>query len=113
MLAREYGMGGPTLRARPRWGARGFGTGIAVSLPLLAAVALVAAVPDLELGHPLVLLPLLAAGPLAGCGLRPPWALVAVVLAGLTSAVLTAGGLAIGSQLLGASVWTLTAAASA
>ena len=89
----------------PRWASRGFGTGVALSLHITLAVGLVAAFPDLKFGYPLVLLPLLAAGPLAARGLRPHRALLAVVLAGITSGIIAAGSLAVGSQLLGTTVW--------
>ena len=85
----------------PRWASRGIGTGVALSLPVPVAVAVVAAVPELKFGYPLVLLPLLAVGPLAARGLRPLQALRAIVVAGVTSAVIAAVSLAVGSQLLG------------
>jgi diguanylate cyclase (GGDEF)-like protein/PAS domain S-box-containing protein len=97
----------------PRWASRAVVTGFALSVPVPVAVALVALFPDLKFGYPLVLLPLLAAGPIAVVGCRMPRALLGVVLAGLTSAIVAAGSLAVGSQLLGTSVWTLTSAASA
>ena len=97
----------------PRWASRGFKTGVALSLPVPVAVVLVAIYPDLKFGYPLVLLLLLAVGPLAVYGLRPLRGIPAALLAGPVSAILAAGSLAISSQVLGTSVWTLTSAASA
>src|SRR3954454_9741010 len=61
----------------PRWASRGFKTGVALSLQIPVATTLVAAFPDLKFGYPLVLLPLLAVGPVATRGLRSPRALLA------------------------------------
>src|SRR6185503_5376204 len=97
---------------RPRWAVHGLRTGIALSLPVPLAIALVAASPDLRLGYPLVLLPLLLVGPMAVRGLSPWRALRSAGLAGLASAILATGCLAFGSQVLGTSVWALTSAAS-
>ncbi len=100
-------------RTLPSWASRAVVTGLALSVPVPVAVALVALFPDLKFGYPLVLLPLLAAGPIAVRDGRLPRALAAAMLAGLSSAILAAVSLAVGSQLLGTSVWTLTSAASA
>src|SRR5256885_656010 len=72
MLARQLGWGF-TMRALPRWASRGFGTGVAVSLPAVVAVALVAAFPDLKVGYPLVLLPMLANGGLLALTFLVGW----------------------------------------
>src|SRR4051794_3901748 len=70
MLAQKYGKHGRTRIALPRWASRGFGTGIALSLAVPVAVILAALFPGLKPGYPLVLVPLLAVGPVAVRGLR-------------------------------------------
>src|SRR3954469_5984660 len=101
MLAWRHGGGGPKMNTRPRWASRGYRTGIVLSLPVLVAIALFALFPDLRFGYSLVLLPLLSVGPGAAHGLRLPGAFLGIVLAGLTSAALAAGGLVVGSRFLG------------
>src|SRR4051812_48159029 len=97
----------------PSWVAGGLKAGIVVSVSIPIAVVIVAIFPDLKFGYPLVLLPLLLAGPLASRGHRLAPATAAVLVAGLLSAFIAAASLAFGSQGLGTSVWGLTGAASA
>jgi diguanylate cyclase (GGDEF)-like protein len=81
--------------------------GLAVSLHIPAMVVLAWLRPDLQLGYPLVLLPLLAAGPLASRSRSSARALAAAIVAGLVSAGVTITSLAFGSQVLGEVVWAL------
>jgi diguanylate cyclase (GGDEF)-like protein/PAS domain S-box-containing protein len=111
MLAQKHGRQGRTGTGLPRWAARGLGTGLVLGAPVPLVVLLVAILPALRFGYPLVLVPLLAAGPLAVQGLRPLRAIQAALLAGVVSAVLAAGGLAIGARVLGDPIWSLVPAA--
>jgi diguanylate cyclase (GGDEF)-like protein len=90
----------------------GLSIGLAVSLHIPAVVVLAWALPDFQLGYALVLLPLLAAGPLATRSLSGTKALAAALVAGLASAALAVASLACGSQILGGAVWALTYPAS-
>jgi signal transduction histidine kinase len=87
--------------------------GVAVPLVMLAIVLLVRLVPALSFGYPLVLLILLAAGPLAAAPAPSvPRGLLAGLLAGGISALGGAAALAIGQHLLGDSRWSFVAPAS-
>ena len=66
----------------PAWMAEGLRAGVATSAQVPIAVVVVYALPDLKFGYPLVLLPLLLAGPLAGRGLALPAACAAALVAG-------------------------------
>ena len=91
----------------------GVPAGLAVSLHVPFAVLIVWLHPDLLYGYPLVLLPLLLAGPLATRQQKKPGrALGASALAGLVSAAIAVSSLAVGSQLLGGYFWTLVIPAS-
>src|SRR6266508_3246918 len=93
------------------WDAMAAGAFSSVHIPLV--VFAVHLVPDLRFGYPLVLLPLLLAGPLATRGLGFGRSLIAAPLAGALSGAIAAVSLAIGSQVLGLWVWGLNSAASA
>jgi hypothetical protein len=113
MLAQKCPKNSRTRDRLPRWAARGLGVGLVLGLSVPVAVSLVAILPALRLGYPLVLVPLLAVGPLAVQGLRPHRAILAAAVAGLTSAVLATGGLLVGSDVLDNPIWSLTAMAPA
>ena len=81
--------------------------GLAVSLHIPAVVVLAWLRPDVQLGYPLVLLPLLSAGPLASRSRSSTRALAAALVAGLVSAGVAVASLAFGSQVLGGVVWAL------
>ena len=87
-------------RSVPPWLRLGLAMGLAVSLHVPVAVLLVWARPELQLGYPLVLLPLLLAGPLASRHFRGLQALGAAAAAGVLSSAVGVASLAIGSQLL-------------
>ena len=106
-------MTSPGDRPTPSWLTSGLRVGFATSLPIPFAVAVVQAFPDLKFGYPLVLLPLLLAGPFAMRGLSWGGGIVAALLAGALSGLIAAASLAVGSQYLGTSVWGLTGASSA
>ncbi len=97
----------------PAWVEQGARVGLAVSLQAPALVLGVYLVPALQFGYPLVLLPLLLAGPIAQRGLRLAPATGSALLAGVVSGAVTAASLAVGSQVLGSFVWSLTSPASA
>src|SRR4051794_25511999 len=94
------------------WLQRGLRVGVATVAPLAAGVLLIWLVPTLLFGYPLVLLPLLLAGPLAVVGLSVRRALGSAVVAGVVSAVLGTAMLVFGSQTLGAWMWGLVIQAS-
>ncbi|MGE3912895.1 MAG: hypothetical protein AB7K36_26290, partial [Chloroflexota bacterium] len=96
-----------------RWASHGFLVGLAFSLLAPVAVMLMAVFPNVKSGYPLMLLPLLAVGPFAVRGLRLPHAMGALLVAGLTSAVVASASLAVVSHLLGAADWALAATAPA
>jgi diguanylate cyclase (GGDEF)-like protein len=75
-------------------------------------VLLIWLVPTMLLGYPLVLLPLLLAGPLAVVGMSARRALAAAVVAGLISSVLATTYLVAGKLLFGTGVWGLVTQAS-
>jgi diguanylate cyclase (GGDEF)-like protein len=81
--------------------------GLAVSVHIPAVVVLAWLRPDVQLGYPLVLLPLLAAGPLASRSPSSTRALAAALVAGLVSAGVAVTSLAFGSRFLGGVVWAL------
>src|SRR5579859_1880867 len=91
---------------------RGLRVGLATSVQVPAGVLLVWLVPALVFGHPLVLLPLLLAGPLAARGMPLRRALLTALVAGVVSTGLAVASLAFGSVVLGASHWALTTQAS-
>lgn len=105
-------MGMMRRRRTSAWIRLGASAGLAVSLHVPVAVVLVWARPDLLFGYPLVLLPILLAGPLAIRSLAGARALAAALVAGLVSSLVTVASLAIGSQLLGGLVWALVAPTS-
>jgi diguanylate cyclase (GGDEF)-like protein len=100
---------GATARRRraPSWIGTGLSIGLAVSLHIPVVVVLVWLRPDIQLGYPLVLLPLLAAGPLASRSRSSTRALGAALVAGLVSAGVAVASLGFGSQSLGGMVWAL------
>src|SRR5579859_544454 len=91
---------------------RGLRVGLATSVQVPAGVLLLWLVPALMLGYPLVLLPLLLAGPLAARGMPLRRALPTALVAGVVSAGVAAGSLAFGLLVLGGSHWALTTQAS-
>src|SRR5207302_1796770 len=100
-------VGDMTPRRLPEWVTVGLRAGLAVSIHVPFAVLLVWARPELLFGYPLVLLPLLLAGPLAVRTLRGASAIAAAFVAGVVSALLATASLAVGSQLLDGQVWAL------
>jgi len=92
--------------------ARGLQIGLATSVQVAVGVVLLWLVPALAFGYPLVLLPLLLVGPLAGHRTPLRQALPMALLAGVVSATLGASSLAFGSVVLGAGRWNLTTQAS-
>lgn len=96
------------------WLARGLRVGAAASLHVPIAIVLVTAVPAIRPVYPLMLLPLLLAGPVASRRL-PLWptGLAAAAAAGAVSGAVAAGSLAAAHMLTGAWYWGLTAAAGA
>src|SRR5438309_9015327 len=92
-------------RRLPEWVTVGLRAGLAVSMHVPFAVLLVWARPELLFGYPLVLLPLLLAGPLAVRTLRGATAAGAALIAGFASAILATASLAVGSQVLDGQVW--------
>src|SRR5437660_6340886 len=91
---------------------RGLRIGLATSVQVAVGVVLLWLVPALGFGYPLVLLPLLLVGPLAGHGTPLRQAMPMALLAGVVSATLAASSLAFGSVVLGAGQWDLTTQAS-
>jgi diguanylate cyclase (GGDEF)-like protein len=87
---------------------RALRVGLATSVPVVVGVPLLWLVPALSFGHPLVLLPLLLAGPVAGIGLPLRRALPTAFVAGFVSAAVAVGSLVFGAQVLGARQWNLT-----
>ena len=99
-------------RRAPGYLRRGLYAGLAVSLHVPFAVVLAWLHPELQLGYPLVLLPLLLAGPLAARHVKASRALAAAAIAGSVSAALAVVALAFGSQVLDTYNWSLIAPAS-
>jgi diguanylate cyclase (GGDEF)-like protein len=81
--------------------------GLALTTPLAVGVLLIKLVPTLMLGYPLVLLPLLLAGPLAIVGLSKRRALGAALVAGICSSVTATVILVFAQKVLGTGVWGL------
>jgi diguanylate cyclase (GGDEF)-like protein len=94
------------------WARRGLRIGLATSAPVLAGVLLIWLVPALIFGYPLVLLPLLLAGPLSVPGASVRRALSTAALAGWVSAIVATASLAFGANVLGTTAWGLTTQAS-
>jgi signal transduction histidine kinase/CheY-like chemotaxis protein len=88
--------------------------GLIVGLAVAALVIVLALVPALLRGYPLVLLMLLAAGPsAAGGGARRPLALLARgALAGIAAAVPAVAAMVFAVEVLGVRAWALLGAAS-
>src|SRR5438105_132524 len=100
-------VGDMTTGRLPEWATVGVRAGLAVSIHVPFAVLLVWARPELLFGYPLVLLPLLLAGPLAVRSLRGASAIAAAFVAGVVSALRATASLSVGSQLLDGQVWAL------
>jgi diguanylate cyclase (GGDEF)-like protein len=91
---------------------RGLRIGLATSVQVAVGVVLLWLMPALGFGYPLVLLPLLLVGPLAGRGTPLRLAFPIALLSGAVSAMVAASSLAFGSVVLGAGQWDLTTQAS-
>jgi signal transduction histidine kinase len=96
-----------------RWLRGGCRAGLAAGLPVPLGIVAVKLVPSLAVAYPLLLLPLLLAGPLAVRRLRCADAARAALLAGTISGAIAAGSLALALALFGDWFWALTAAAAA
>jgi hypothetical protein len=93
-----------------RGGAR---AGLAAGLPVPLGIVAIKLVPALGMGYPLLLLPLVLAGPLAVRRLRLTDAAGAALLAGAISGTIAAASLALALALFGDWFWALTSAAGA
>jgi signal transduction histidine kinase len=91
----------------------GWRAGLAAGLPVPLGIVAVKLVPGLWAGYPLLLLPLVLAGPLAVRRLRLANAARAALLAGLVSGLIAAASLALALALFGDWFWALTSAAAA
>src|SRR2546430_2558052 len=91
---------------------RGVRVGVATSAPLTAGVVLIWLLPPLLFGYPLVLLPLLLAGPMAISGLSGRRALRSALVAGVVSSLCATASLVFGAHILGTSLWMLNTQAS-
>src|SRR4051794_28160899 len=95
------------------WVRGGSRAGLAAGLPVPLAIVAVTLLPALGMGYPLLLLPLVLAGPLAVRRRRFPDAAWAALLAGAISGTIAAVSFALALALLGDWFWALTSAAGA
>src|SRR3954452_14640967 len=113
--------GGATARMTPlggagravRWTRAGCRAGLAASLQVPLGIVAIKLLPALGTGYPLLLVPLLLAGPLAVRRLPLRDASRAAVLAGALSGSIAAASLALALALFGDWFWALTSAAGA
>src|SRR5688500_12978180 len=84
-----------------RWLRSGARAGLATSLPVPLGIVAIKLVPALGMAYPLLLLPLLLAGPLAVRRLRLADAARAALLAGAISGTVAAGSFALALALFG------------
>lgn len=95
------------------WARAGCRAGLASSLQVPLGIVAIKLVPALGTGYPLLLIPLLLAGPLAVRRLPLRDAIRAAVLAGLLSGAIAAISLALALALFADWFWALTSAAAA
>lgn len=95
------------------WVRAGLRAGMLTSLPVPIGVIAVELVPTLWSAYPLLMLPLLLAGPLAAHRRKLRQAIFAAALAGLVSGTIAAGSFALAWALLGDWWWMMTAASGA
>jgi signal transduction histidine kinase len=97
----------------PAWARAGLRAGLSTSVHVPVGIVTIKLVPTLWLAYPILVLPLLLAGPLAVGRFRLRQAVQAAALAGVVSGTLTAGSFAVAWNVLGDWFWMLTAAAGA
>lgn len=95
------------------WAWAGYRAGLAASLQVPLGIAAIKLVPALGASYPLLLVPLLLAGPLAIRRLPLRDAMRATVLAGILSGAIAAISLALALAVFGDWFWALTSAAAA
>src|SRR4051794_11236044 len=95
------------------WARAGLRIGLVTSLQVPVGILVVTLIPGLWSAYPLLLLPLLLAGPLAIRRLRLRAAVRAAAVAGLVSGTITTASLALAWWLLGDWFWMMTSAAGA
>jgi signal transduction histidine kinase len=95
------------------WTRAGLRIGLLVSLQVPVGVLLIKLIPSLWAAYPLLLLPLLLAGPLASRRRRLRNAIAASAIAGIVSGTVAAGSLILAWWLFGDWFWMMTSAAGA